>query len=130
MHLLTILTDGAVVTGFDVQRIGWTSRASSLVYLGNNLLFVGSTLGDSQLFSIDFDSTTKGFLNLVQTFPNNAPILDFAVMDIGHREQDGLGNEYSSGQARLWLAAAPTETAASGVCAAVSAWRISASLQT
>ena len=101
MHLLTILTDGAVVTGLDVQRIGWTSKASTLVYLGSNLLFVGSTVGDSQLFFVDFDSTKRSFLNLVQTFPNNAPILDFAVMDMGHREQDGLGSEYSSGQARI-----------------------------
>lgn len=102
MHLLTILCDGVVVTNIDVSYIGKTSRASSLVYLGDDLLFVGSHYGDSQLWRVDFASDAGKYLHLVQVIPNIGPILDFAVMDMGNREGDSqMGNEYSSGQARI-----------------------------
>ncbi|KAH8900161.1 hypothetical protein GQ53DRAFT_801649 [Thozetella sp. PMI_491] len=101
MHLLTILTEDAEVTGFDMRRIGWTSRANNLVYLGHELLYVGSHYGDSQLFQIDLASETGNYLIPLQTIPNNGPILDLTVMDMGNREKDSRGNEYSSGQARV-----------------------------
>ena len=103
LHLLEILTDGVVVTGMDVSRIGETSRASNLVYLGDNLLFVASHYGNSQLFRVDFgNDDPEQRLQLIKTLSNIGPILDFAVMDMGNRGDDGqLGNEYSSGQARI-----------------------------
>ncbi|KAK3935797.1 DNA damage-binding protein 1 [Diplogelasinospora grovesii] len=103
LHLLSIMTDGVVVTGMDVSRIGKTSRASNLIYLGDGLLFVASHYGDSQLFRINLLSDEPdGLMQLLQVLPNIAPILDFAVMDMGNRENDKeLGNEYSSGQARI-----------------------------
>ncbi|KAK4134513.1 hypothetical protein BT67DRAFT_296361 [Trichocladium antarcticum] len=103
LHLLEILTDGVVVTGMDVSRIGETSRASNLVYLGDNLLFVASHYGNSQLFRVDLgNEDPEQRLQLVKTLSNIGPILDFAVMDMGNRGDDGqLGNEYSSGQARI-----------------------------
>ncbi|KAK5653914.1 hypothetical protein OQA88_7839 [Cercophora sp. LCS_1] len=102
LNFLTILTqdEGVVVTGMEVNKIGETSRASSLVYLGNNLLFVASHYGDSQLFKVNFNSNP--IIQEIQSMRNIGPILDFAVMDMGNRENDSqLGNEYSSGQARL-----------------------------
>lgn len=102
LHLLSILTEGVVVTGMDVSKIGKTSRASNLVYLGDNLLFVASHYGNSQLFRLDLLSGSGQYLQLVQTLPNIGPILDFAIMDLGNRGDEGqLGNEYSSGQARI-----------------------------
>ncbi|KAL2259215.1 hypothetical protein VTK26DRAFT_7185 [Humicola hyalothermophila] len=103
LHLLEIENDGVVVTGMKVTYIGETSRASHLVYLGDNLLFVASHYGDSQLFRLGLDnSDSESMLQLVQTISNIGPILDFTVMDMGHRGDDGqLGNEYSSGQARI-----------------------------
>ncbi|KXX73028.1 DNA damage-binding protein 1 [Madurella mycetomatis] len=102
LHLLSILTDGVVVTGMDVSRIGKTSRASNLVYLGNDLLFVASHYGNSQLFRLNLLSGNDQYMHLVQTLSNIGPILDFAIMDMGNRGDDGqLGNEYSSGQARI-----------------------------
>ncbi|KAK4237342.1 hypothetical protein C8A03DRAFT_34715 [Achaetomium macrosporum] len=102
LHLLTILTEGVVVTGMEVSRIGKTSRASNLVYLGDDLLFVASHYGDSQLFRLDLQNEDpKQFLQLVQTLPNIGPILDFTIMDLGNRDESQLGNEYSSGQARI-----------------------------
>ncbi|KAL2170438.1 hypothetical protein VTG60DRAFT_4818 [Thermothelomyces hinnuleus] len=106
LHLLTLVTENAdsvVVTSLDVNWIGKTSRASHLVYLGNDLLFVGSHYGDSQLFRLDLQNEDpKALLQLVQTLHNIGPILDFAIMDMGNRGDEGqLGNEYSSGQARI-----------------------------
>ena len=105
MHLLTILVDGVAVTGMEVTKIGKTSRATQLLYWADEgLLFVGSHNGDSQLFKMNLLNTNAEdpILQLVQVMPNIAPILDFAVMDMGNRENDSqLGNEYSSGQARI-----------------------------
>ncbi|KAM4060464.1 mono-functional DNA-alkylating methyl methanesulfonate N-term domain-containing protein [Hirsutella rhossiliensis] len=109
MDILTIQTTvestGVVVTGMAVSPMKYqdspilTSRASSLVYMGNNTLFLASHHGDSQLFRVDVESET---MFLVKTLSNNAPILDFAIMDMGNREGDSqLGNAFSSGQARI-----------------------------
>ncbi|KAL1872037.1 hypothetical protein VTK73DRAFT_1705 [Phialemonium thermophilum] len=102
LHLLELVCDGDIVTDMDVHRLGKTSRPSSLLYLGNNLLFVGSHHGDSQLWQVDLSPEADGHLQLIQRLSNIGPILDFAVMDMGNREGDSqVGNEYSSGQARI-----------------------------
>ncbi|EWY96646.1 DNA damage-binding protein 1 [Fusarium oxysporum NRRL 32931] len=109
LDLLTIDTNlettGVVVTGMTLEplKIGRspaiTSRASNLVYLGDSTLFVASHHGDSQLYQIDVESAT---VTLVQSFSNNAPILDFSIMDMGNREGDAqAGNAFSSGQSRI-----------------------------
>ncbi|KAI0482219.1 mono-functional DNA-alkylating methyl methanesulfonate N-term-domain-containing protein [Xylariaceae sp. FL0804] len=99
MWLLEILLDGVVVTGMDLRKMGTTSRASTMVYMGNNVLFVGSSYGDSQIFRVNVGQCS---LELVQTEQNIGPILDLNVMDMGNREGEGqTSNEYSSGQARI-----------------------------
>lgn len=103
IYLLTIHTEGEEVTDMETTLLGKTSRASCLVYM-NNRLFVGSHYGDSQLFQVDLESNAQSgsFLQLTQVFHNVAPVLDFAIMDMGNREGDSqLGNAYSSGQARI-----------------------------
>jgi DNA damage-binding protein 1 len=83
--------------GHRLDILGTTSRASVLVYLDAGRIFVGSHQGDSQVIQISERS-----LDVVQTFANLAPILDFAVMDMGNRgNADAPVNEFSSGQARL-----------------------------
>ena len=104
LHLLSLVCEGVVVERMEVHRIGRTSRASNLVYLGDNLLFVGSHYGDSQLYRVDLESDKGEFLELIQVMRNISPILDFEVMDMGNREGDAeahMGNAYSSGQARI-----------------------------
>ncbi|KAL8719275.1 MAG: hypothetical protein Q9225_003705 [Loekoesia sp. 1 TL-2023] len=92
--MLTINDNG--VKDYTTHMIGYTSRASVLVYLGNGLAFVGSHQGDSQVIRIQERSTS-----VMQNFPNLAPILDFTVMDMGNRSGETRSNEYSSGQARI-----------------------------
>ncbi|KAI0890281.1 mono-functional DNA-alkylating methyl methanesulfonate N-term-domain-containing protein [Annulohypoxylon maeteangense] len=100
LWLLEILLDGAVVTDLQMTKIGITPRANSLVYMGNNILFVGSHYGDSQVFRVNLGDSNS--LETIQTLNNIAPILDLNIMDMGNREGEGqTTNEYSSGQARI-----------------------------
>lgn len=85
-----------MIQGWNLDILGETSRASILVYLDAGLIFVGSHQGDSQVIRI-----TEKSMEVVQTFPNIAPILDFTIMDMGNRSGEGQINEYSSGQARI-----------------------------
>lgn len=104
INLLTIVTDGVVVTGVEVSRLGnvVTSKASTLVYMGDGILFVGSHHGDSQLLRVDVESRTASFLDDSPAFSNNAPILDFVIMDMGDTSGGGqTGNTFSSGKTRL-----------------------------
>lgn len=109
LDLLEIETNleptGVVVTGMTLTPMRFqdpmaiTSRASSLVYMGNDTLFLASHHGDSQLFR--FDIETKAMV-LIKALSNNAPILDFSIMDMGNREGDSqTGNAFSSGQSRI-----------------------------
>ncbi|SPO00076.1 related to UV-damaged DNA-binding protein [Cephalotrichum gorgonifer] len=104
LYLLTIVTEGVVVTGIEVSRLGSvvTSRASTLVHMGNGILFIGSHYGDSQLLQVDVEQRTLDFLGVSPAFSSNAPILDFVVMDMGDTSKAGKsGNTFSSGETRL-----------------------------
>lgn len=79
-----------------IDVLGETSRASTLVYLDEGRVFVGSHQGDSQIIQI-----LPQRIEVLQTFSNIAPILDFTVMDMGNRSADAPVNEFSSGQARI-----------------------------
>ena len=68
--------------------------------MGSDLLFIASHEGDSQVVRLHIDSE-EAEIELLQTMANVAPILDFAVMDMGGRDGETQTNEYSSGQARL-----------------------------
>lgn len=109
LDLLTIQTNlettGVVVAGMTLEPFTSggspviTSRASSLVCLGDGTLFVASHHGDSQHYQIDIETRAA---TLMQSFSNNAPILDFSIMDMGNREGDTqAGNVFSSGQSRI-----------------------------
>ena len=92
--LMLILDDKGDLQDWKLDRLGDTSEASVLVYLGNGMVFVGSHFGPSQVIRL-----LDGSLEVLQTFQNIAPILDFTVMDMG--SQSTQVNDYSSGKARL-----------------------------
>lgn len=97
LYLLMLELDGRnAVRSWRLDSIGQTSRASVLVYLDAGYVFVGSHQGDSQVVRVSEKS-----MEVVQSFSNIAPILDFTIMDMGNRSGEGQANEYSSGQARI-----------------------------
>ncbi|KAK7427474.1 hypothetical protein QQZ08_006080 [Neonectria magnoliae] len=95
-----VVVKGMTTTPMKFQdSIAITSRATSLVYMGNDILFLASHQGDSQLFQIDTKTNT---MVLIKSLSNNAPFLDFSIMDMGNREGDAqTGNAFSSGQSRI-----------------------------
>ncbi|KAL8769917.1 MAG: hypothetical protein Q9209_004164 [Squamulea sp. 1 TL-2023] len=96
LFFLMLMLDGAEVKGWKLDIIGTTSRATTLVYLGSGLAFVGSHQGDSQTIKIQ-----EKEIQILQNLANIAPILDFTIMDMGNRSGEAHSNEYSSGQARI-----------------------------
>lgn len=93
---MLLLEDGETVVDWNIDLIGKSSQASCLVYLDGGRVFVGSHQGDSQVVKV-----TEAGLEVVQTISNIAPVLDFTIMDMGSRADEGQTNEYSSGQARI-----------------------------
>ncbi|TGZ82422.1 DNA damage-binding protein 1 [Ascodesmis nigricans] len=89
------------VVDIKVENIGETAVASSIVYLDNGHVFIGSHFGDSQLVKL---APTDPKCQVIQAFPNLAPILDFQVLD-GESGQEGAQEHqqsiYSSGQNRI-----------------------------
>ncbi|KAL8811233.1 MAG: hypothetical protein Q9200_001960 [Gallowayella weberi] len=96
LYLLMLLIEEDEVRGWQLDVIGVTSRATTLVYLGSGLTFVGSHQGDSQVIRVQQQE-----IQILQNMTNVAPILDFTVMDMGNRNGETHSNEYSSGQARI-----------------------------
>ena len=91
LHILTILMEKEIVTGLQLDTLGSCTLANSLAYLGHGLLYVGSTLGDSQLIQIHdepientedvvelVDTTT--YLQVIEEYTNLGPILDFDLV--------------------------------------------------
>ncbi|KAF2428256.1 hypothetical protein EJ08DRAFT_735649 [Tothia fuscella] len=106
LYLLMLMLDFEEnVQEWRVDVIGETPRASVLVYLDAGCLFLGSYQGDSQVIRIVDGGSSRGGGNgsveVLQTFSNIGPILDFTIMDMGNRSGEGQVNEYSSGQARI-----------------------------
>jgi DNA damage-binding protein 1 len=100
LHLLRINVDGAVVTGIEMRLLGKITKATVLVHMGAGFVYIGSHEGDSQVIRLNLDDENPS-IEILQTMANIAPVLDFAVMDMGGREEETQTNEYSSGQARL-----------------------------
>ena len=93
--MLVLDTNNQVET-WRLDFLGSTSRASVLVYLGAGIAFVGSHQGDSQVVRI-----SDGYIEVIQTLANIAPVLDFTIMDLGSRASETQTHEFSSGQARI-----------------------------
>ncbi|KAI9827199.1 MAG: hypothetical protein M1832_005336 [Thelocarpon impressellum] len=98
LFLLELDVDEGAYASCSLKILGETSKASVIVALNSSHVFVGSHQGDSQVISLDFEAAT---LEVDQTIPNIAPILDFTLMDMGSQAGEGQINEYSSGQARI-----------------------------
>lgn len=94
--LMLMMDHRGEVGSWKLDKIGQTSRPSVLIYLDGGYVYIGSHQGDSQIIRIN-----EGSVEVIQTFPNIAPVLDFTVMDLGSRAGDAQTNEFSSGQARI-----------------------------
>eukprot|EP00898_Chlorokybus_atmophyticus_P002114 jgi/Chlat1/2903/Chrsp2S04662 len=87
--LLVLLHDDSKVLGLKLETLGETSAASTLSYLDNGVVFVGSSFGDSQLIKLNPTADARGsFVEVLENFVNLGPIVDLCVVDL---ERQGQG---------------------------------------
>ncbi|KAF5831460.1 mono-functional DNA-alkylating methyl methanesulfonate N-term-domain-containing protein [Dunaliella salina] len=91
MYLLVLAHDGSKVAGLKLEVVGRTSAASSLSYLDNGVVFVGSMNGDSQLVRLHAQPPTpadpNNYVELLEAYTNLGPIVDFCVVDLDRQGQ-------------------------------------------
>ena len=88
IYLLALVKDANGVQALKLDVLGTTSAAATLSYLDNNVVFVGSTWGDSQLIRLTPAPDAAGsFVEVLQSFPGLGPIVDFAVVDLDRQGQ-------------------------------------------
>ncbi|XP_048331269.1 DNA damage-binding protein 1a [Ziziphus jujuba] len=89
LHLLVITHEKEKVTGLKIELLGETSIASTIAYLDNAVVFVGSSYGDSQLIKLNSQPDAKGsYVEVIERYVNLGPIVDFCVVDL---ERQGQG---------------------------------------
>lgn len=70
------------VVSITTDVLGNTAIAETINYLDNGVVFIGSSLGDSQLIKLPSQpSETTGHVDVLDTFLNIGPILDMCVVD-------------------------------------------------
>ncbi|KAM0880962.1 hypothetical protein ACQ4PT_033240 [Festuca glaucescens] len=88
LHLLVLTQEGERVTGLKIEHLGETSIASSISYLHNGVVYVGSRFGDSQLVKLNLlPDATGSFVEVLERYANLGPIVDFCVVDLDRQGQ-------------------------------------------
>ncbi|KAI8090511.1 CPSF A subunit region-domain-containing protein [Thamnidium elegans] len=88
LYVLTLETTNMKVVGITSNVIGQSSIPHTIIDLGNGLLYIGSTQGDSSIIRLVPNALRKYTVEPVSTFLNLGPIVDFCLFDYdGHGEQ-------------------------------------------
>ncbi|KAG1174443.1 hypothetical protein G6F70_004910 [Rhizopus microsporus] len=89
LYLLTLNSVANRVESLSFISLGKISIPSCLQYLDNDVVFVGSTVGDSQLIHIQRTASPEGgdILQVIEEFANLGPIADFCVADLDKQGQ-------------------------------------------
>ncbi|KAE8726043.1 DNA damage-binding protein 1 [Hibiscus syriacus] len=105
LHLLVITHEKEKVTGLKIELLGETSIASTISYLDNAFVFIGSSYGDSQLIKLNLQPDAKGsFVEVLDTYVNLGPIVDFCVVDLERQGQGQVvtcSGAYKDGSLRI-----------------------------
>lgn len=92
LHIVSVsIVNNRVVVALQLQTLGSCTMASTLEYLGNGLVYVGSSLGDSQLVQVhDAPVSVSGdnedpladttYLSVLDEYNNLGPVLDFDLV--------------------------------------------------
>ncbi|TDH74292.1 uncharacterized protein CCR75_001185 [Bremia lactucae] len=88
LYVVALDVTGKEVEGVHLQVLGETTIASCLSYLDHGVVFIGSTFGDSQLIKLNPNRNDQGsYLDVLDTYVNIGPIIDFCVMDLDRQGQ-------------------------------------------
>lgn len=86
--ILTAGAGGSTVKTAHIEALGETSCASSISYLDNGVVFIGSAFGDSQLIKLNPERDAHGtYIEVVETYDNLGPIIDMCVADLDRQGQ-------------------------------------------
>ena len=94
LYMLVVKSDGQRVQKLSLERLGETSIASTLNYLDNGVVYVGSAFGNSQLIKLHAEQCgvdSRGnptYVEVLEEFINLGPIVDMCVVDL---ERHGQG---------------------------------------
>ncbi|EFJ23079.1 hypothetical protein SELMODRAFT_151061 [Selaginella moellendorffii] len=105
LHLLVITHERDRVLGLKVELLGETSAASSLSYLDNGVVYVGSSYGDSQLIKLNAQVDSRNsYVEVLESFVNLGPIVDLCVVDLERQGQGQVvtcSGAYKDGSLRI-----------------------------
>ncbi|KAJ6949665.1 DNA damage-binding protein 1a [Populus alba x Populus x berolinensis] len=105
LHLLVITHEKEKVTGLKIELLGETSIASTISYLDNAFVFIGSSYGDSQLVKLNLQPDAKGsYVEVLDRYVNLGPIVDFCVVDLERQGQGQVvtcSGAYKDGSLRI-----------------------------
>lgn len=105
LYLLVITHEKERVTGLKIEELGETSVASTISYLDNGVVYVGSSYGDSQLIKLNTQPDAKGsYVEVCERYVNLGPIVDFCVVDLERQGQGQVvtcSGAYKDGSLRI-----------------------------
>lgn len=105
LQLLVITHEKEKVTGLKIELLGETSIASTISYLDNAFVFIGSSYGDSQLVKLNLQPDAKGsYVEVLERYVNLGPIVDFCVVDLERQGQGQVvtcSGAYKDGSLRI-----------------------------
>lgn len=105
LDLLVIAHDKEKVLSLKTEPLGETSIASTISYLDNACVYVGSSYGDSQLIKLTVQPDAKGsYVEVVERYVNLGPIVDFCVVDLERQGQGQVvtcSGAYKDGSLRI-----------------------------
>ncbi|XP_050221597.1 DNA damage-binding protein 1 [Mercurialis annua] len=105
IHLLVITHEKEKVTGLKIELLGETSIASTISYLDNAVVYIGSSYGDSQLVKLNLQPDVKGsYVEVLESYVNLGPIVDFCVVDLERQGQGQVvtcSGAYKDGSLRI-----------------------------
>ncbi|KAH7836469.1 hypothetical protein Vadar_001704 [Vaccinium darrowii] len=105
LHLLVITHEREKVTGLKIELLGEISIASTISYLDNAVVYVGSSYGDSQLIKLNLHPDAKGsYVEVLESYVNLGSIVDFCVVDLERQGQGQVvtcSGAYKDGSLRI-----------------------------
>ena len=98
LRMLVLIREGNQVKDIRLETLGHTSAPSTISYLDDGVVFIGSLFGDSQvslskthfcphavrqLIKLNTAADSNGsFVEELTSFPNIGPILDFSLVEV------------------------------------------------
>ena len=89
LYVVVVHAQNDIVHSLHIENLGETSIPTSISYLDNGVVFLGSLFGDSQLVKLaeHRDPSSGSYLSLLDEYTNIGPILDFTLADLDRRGQ-------------------------------------------